>query len=512
VRYTRSDDMALTEPVLNANGLVAAPVPFAYFVEGIDTRIDPRNTEFEARAKTYTVALGARPVHDVSVFLYANRLAADVNLGKPDETGQASHIDGSVERLDAGARFAFSATQALWVKAGASREDSRLDQSIHVFLPNQALAKDSSFRTRPEGNDVALRYTARVSEDLELTAGAEAARLASPRTLQQDANVHFVSLASPQQFLDQSDVDTSKAVHAAARFGRGTFSAEAGLAWRDYRKDRDVFVASDQGQGSFTDNFRKRGADPFAGLVWKPAAGLTGRFACRRWVRPAALDTLQAVAVAGIPVEDQLVFPGGDLRQCRAQAEWTLSPQAFLEAHVEEARVRNLVSALDGVQNTRADVTNLDRLRNRVLTPPTRPDELEDTPVFGQGRARRLEVAYERTLGRSVGMRVHYEYADAKNTDPAFEGRMIPWIPRQRADLGLTWAPGWHTFVTVAGAWRSRRFSDEANATPVPAGWDARVNVFIESADKRWALEAYGFNLLKKETSDAFGLVASWRF
>ena len=32
------------------------------------------------------------------------------------------------------------------------------------------------------------------------------------------------------------------------------------------------------------------------------------------------------------------------------------------------------------------------------------------------------------------------------------------------------------------------------------------------SRDKRWAVEVYGFNLAKKEQSDVFGAVASWRF
>jgi tetratricopeptide (TPR) repeat protein len=512
VRYARSDDVSLTEPVVTVNGLFTDGMPVAYFLEGIDTRFDPRDTAFEGRARTYTAAVGAKPTHDLSFFLYANRLDAEVDIGKADATGTFGHIDGTVDRLDAGARFALSGREAIWLKAGTGREDSRLDQATTVFLPNQALTRGSSFNIRPESRDASARYSGRVAGSFELTLGAEYARVASPRTLVQDASLHFVGTPSPRESLDQNDVDRSQSVMALARAGRGDVVAEVGLAWRDYRKDRDIFVSVPQNSATLVENYRKTTTQPAGGLVWKPLGGHTGRLACLKWIRPASLDTLLPVAVAGMPLEDQFVFPGGDLRQCRAQWEWTASPVSFLTASYEDAHVNNLVSPLDGVLNTRADVTNLDRLRNRVLTPPTRPDQLEDVPVFGEGTFRRTHVAYERILGRGVAMRLHYEYVDSENTGATFAGKRIPWLARHHADVGATWAPGWHTFVTVSGAWRSQRYSDEANAVPVAAGWDARVNVFVESADKRWAVEAFAFNLLKKDTSDAYGVTASWRF
>ena len=115
-------------------------------------------------------------------------------------------------------------------------------------------------------------------------------------------------------------------------------------------------------------------------------------------MRPIALDTLMPVAIAGVPLEDQLVFAGGTLRQCRAQWEWAISERSFFNAHYEEARTKNLVSPLDGVLNTRTDITNLDRLCHhhhdlktnhglrlepgvgrRRLLPPDHPDHPELT-------------------------------------------------------------------------------------------------------------------------------------
>jgi hypothetical protein len=179
-------------------------------------------------------------------------------------------------------------------------------------------------------------------------------------------------------------------------------------------------------------------------------------------------------------------------------------------AWFERSRTRNLVSPLDGVQNTRADVTNLDRLRNRVIAAPVNPDLLEDIAVYGEGIARRASVAVEQLVTPRIGVRAHYTYTDSENT--AHAGLLIPYLARHNANLGLSFSPGWRTFFTAQAVYRSRRFADEANFIALPAGWDVQANIFVETADKRWAVEAYAANLLKKETSDLFGIVVSYRF
>jgi hypothetical protein len=249
-----------------------------------------------------------------------------------------------------------------------------------------------------------------------------------------------------------------------------------------------------------------------AGVAWRFAPEVLARASCRRWLRPIALDTLAPVAIAGVALDDQLVFSGGELEQCRAQLEWAPGRETFSSAYLERIRVRNLVSPLDGVQNTRADVTNLDRLRNRTVTAPAKPDRLEDTPIYGEGIARRAVVALERIVTPGIGARLHYIYTDSENTGAAFKDRRIPYLARHQANLGATWAPGWHTLVTAQAVYRTLRYADEANLSPLPAGWDAQVSVFVESPDKRWSLEAFGAGLLKKETPDVYGVALSYRF
>jgi outer membrane receptor protein involved in Fe transport len=109
-------------------------------------------------------------------------------------------------------------------------------------------------------------------------------------------------------------------------------------------------------------------------------------------------------------------------------------------------------------------------------------------------------------------MRAYYTYTESENDGPFAPGKRIPYLPRHQANVGGTWAPGGHTFLTLQAVYRSERFSDEANAQRLPPGWDAEVRLFLESADKRWAVEAVAANLLEKEASDVFGVTVSYRY
>jgi hypothetical protein len=511
MRYASSDDLRVWEPTLTLNGYVAAPVPTSYFVEGIETRIDPRNAAFDARGRTLTAALGLRPTHELSAFLYANRLSVDADIGGTGDVSVLQQVSGVVSRLDAGVRYAPTADASLWLKAGGGREDSTVRETTRIVLPELALTQVADFDTQPTSRDIALRGTVQGPAGLELTAGAEHARSETPKFLARDATVHFEGTSAAQESVRQEETDRSRAVYAFARWKGEALLLEAGLARRDYRKDRQFHAFSTQAIEA-EERYRRPGTDTAWGATLRPFAALLARGACRRWLRPASLDTLMPIAVAGIPLDDQMVLAGGTLRQCQAQLEWVVTPSLFATIDGGELAVRNLRSPLDGVINTRTDVTNLDRLRNRTLTQPGKPDQLEDLPAYGEGRLRRGHAALEAIVTPRLSARVHYTYADGVNTADAFRGLRIPYIARHTVNTGLTWSPGWRVFVSGVASYRSRRFADELNQAPLPAGWDAQANVFVETADKRWALEAYAANLLKKESSDAFGLVVSYRF
>ncbi len=510
VNYAHSDDLHVVEPVLTLNGYGASPFPTAYFAEVIDTHVDPGNTAIGVRARTYTAGLGAEPVHEVGAFLYATRFEVTADLGQPGVPGTFQHIDGTVSRFDAGVHYAPSTSSSFWIKAGASDQSSSLDQADQVAGPGFSLVQNSHLTLDPRQSDAALRHTLALSDAAQLDWGVEAARQKQPTFLARDALFHFPDATVGVQTVDQSARDRSSRAYGDLRVTQGALRLEAGVGWSEYRKDRDIEVTTASAV-HVEEALRKSKAEPFLGATWHAGTN-TVRAACRRWLRPASLDTLGPVAVAGMPIDDQLVLAGGELDQCRAQWEWNAARDTFLVARAERSRVANLFSPLDGVQNAIADITDLERLRNRVLTPPPIPDQLEDTPVYASGTVRRATAAVEQILTPRIGVRAGYVYTDSVNDGPAFQGRLVPYLPRHQGDLAATWAPGRRTFVTLDAIYRSRRFADEANQVALPAGWDCQARVFIETPDKRWALEAYAANLLKRQASDTFGVTLSYRY
>ena len=513
LHYARNDDASLFEPVLTLNGSGVAPFPTAYYVEGIDTHFRPRNSPVSAKGPTYTVAAGAKPTYELGAFVYANRLDVSADLGTPDVTGDFEHIDGTTSRIDAGLRYAPDSRQAFWLKGGAFREDATLDEVLRLLLPEGSIVQDSHLHIKPTSSDLQFRHTFAASDRLEFTWGAEGARQKMPSTFTRDASFRFEDSPFNPDTVADTDRDRSDLAYAIARIGTRDLRWEIGGDWRDYRKDRDIVVTRAAGDViPVEEHYRRRGADPIAGVTWRFAPAMLVRAACRRWLRPASLDTMAPVAVAGMALEDQLVLPGGRLDQCRGQWEWSDGHATFAMARYERTRVRNLVSPLDGVLNNQSDLSNPERLRNRVLAQPPKPDLLEDTPVYGEGVARRATLAFERIVDPRVTARAYYTYSDTENTDPAFSGRRIPYLPRHQASVGASLAPGHHIFLTAYAVYRTERFADEANTQALPSGWDAQLDVFVETPDKRWSVEATAANLLKKEASDTFGIIVTYRF
>jgi tetratricopeptide (TPR) repeat protein len=520
MRYNQTDDVKLYEPVLTLNGYVAGAVPFSYFGEVVDDQIEPRNTDLTLRSKTYTAALGAKPTHEVGVFGFATYTDFTADIGQPGVTGDFARLTGHGSRVDGGVRYAPDAQSSVWIKAGAFNENARFDEVVSVVVPGVTVLKATNFGFEQKSEDAAVRYVRAMNDALELSAGIEASRTRQPLSTTLDTVFRQPTDIGIPRTLDEPNDDRYKSVNALARFTRGALRIEAGAIWRDYRKDRSFVFSGPEftnGPVTFDEHHHHRNTDPLVGAVLRLNEDAKVRAACRRWLRPIGPDTLMPVAIAGIPVEDLLVLPGGEQKHCKVQAEWTLSKRSFVSASAEEIRTHNLISLADGVLNQGVTSVNLERLRNRVLTPPGKPDYLEDVPVFGEGRVSRATLAYERILTPRIGARFYYVYTHSENTGNGFDDLPLPYLARHQANAGLTWSlgplwRGWRCQLTALATYRTRRFTDEPNTILLPAGWDNSVTLFLESPDKRWAIEAYGANLAKKETSDVFGMVVSYRF
>jgi hypothetical protein len=500
--------------VATLNGYALFPTPVSYFAEVIDTRIRPGNTALTADARTLTAALGVKPRWDLGLFVYANRLTADADIGTPDATGLFQHVSGYNNRVDAGGHYALDAQSQFWFKAGAGGERSTVSSRSSIFFPGGSLARRDEFVTKPLAEDLALRYTRVWGDGREFSVGAEAARLRTTNAEVQDSFFYPPNSSILLNTLDSNERDRSASLYAAAQGQFGAWSLEGLIGSVTYRKNRDFHktLASPPAAGDYRESYDLNRTDATLGGVYRFQAGRLVRLACQAWTRPASPGSIAPVATAGIVVDDQLVFPGGKLSRCRGQLEWDATPTTFLSLSADVKRIDNLASLLDGVLNTRAGVANLDRLRTRQLPLPPKPDALEDVPVFSQAHVKSASMSLERLLTRSLAARFYYAYTDSADQYEGYRGNHVPYLPRHLASMGATWTLAGRSYVNAQAVYRSQRFSDEANLASIPPGWDLQVRAVVEMDRKHWTLEAYALNLLKKDASDVFGLIATYRF
>jgi tetratricopeptide (TPR) repeat protein len=513
LRGLTSANERLLEPVLTVNGYSAAATPFAYFGEVAYSDVDPRNLAFKAHQPSVTAALGVKPTYELGLFAFFNHLDSTSETGQRGVTGQFSDISGKADRIDTGLRYAPDSRTNLWIKAGAGREDSTSNSALSFLEPGVSLTQGLTFNQKPERSDAGARFTRRIREDVEVTLGAEAGRADNTVAVRQDSVFHAPGASVNQNRSNQTERDRSHAVHASVRATLGGVLFEAGVVARDYRKDFDAFVIRNGAAGELHEDYRRKGVDPLIGLAWRPSANAVVRGACRRWVRPAALDSILPVAIAGVPLDDQLVLPGGKLEQCRGQGDWTFARHTFASISAERIETSNLVSDIAGVLNVPVELTDIERLRNRLLTPIPLPDQLEGVPVYAGAVIRRGSVWLEHVVGRGLAVHGHYVYTDSGNTDlPPFGGKRVPYLARHQADLGLAWTPGRRVRFAFSAIHRTQRFTDELNRDPIRAGWDGYVSAFIETPDKRWTLELQALNLWKRDTVERYGMILGYRF
>ncbi len=513
-RYDHSRDFRLLEPTFSANGYANAGMPFAYFAEAIRTDTRPDRLAFDAGATTYTVALGARPSYELGLFVYANAFKADVALSPA--SGVQQLVAGDNQRLDLGAHYRFGPQSQAWLKLGQGSESSTV-RGMSTIATNIGPASSASFfQTKPEQHDQQWRHSFQANEQQELSWGAEHARMEKRNTLVQEDFYHVGVGLVPSDRLDQHDRDQSRELWLSDRYRASEqLILQGDLAWAGYSKRRDIVVYRDRTPPLtqlLPESYDRTSVTPRLGAVYVLDPGLRLRAAYQKWLRPASYNALSPVATAGIPIDDGLVYPGGSLSRYRGQLDWEISPTWYVNAFADQRRVDNLASPLDGVQNTRADVANLDRLRQKTLANLAAPDQLEASPVFSRGKADSAGVTVNHVLSPQLAGYLGYTDTHGQNTSVAYAGKRLPYLPQQRATLGLTWAGDQRLILSAQAVWRSARFADEANQIGLPAGWEATLKLHWESADKRWSFEAYAANLFKKSVEDLFGVDLVLRF
>lgn len=518
LRLGHSDDQSLIEPVLTFNGLAlpneSGGWPLAWFAEVIETQVRRRNTPLDADAHTLTIGLGIKPRWNVGFFLYANQLSADIESGTRGESGLHQVVDGRNRRIDAGLHWAPHTAAQWWLKVGHSRESSQVAELASIVVPGLNLARATDFSTRPSADDVQARYTRIFARQFEFHIGAERARMRSPNDLTQEPALGVPGSGVPRNRLVSLDSDHSTLTRAGLRWKGDAWTIEAGAGHTRYTKDR-AFVATlvnPPTTQNIDDDLARSRANWAMGASRRLAGNAVLRAACEDWVRPASSGSLMPLGTAGIIFDDQLVFAGGRSERCRAQLDWPLSRSTFVGAHIQHQRIANLFSLLDGVLNTRADVSNLDRLRNRNLPLPAKPDVLEDVSVFSLATQRGGGINLAHIFTPAIAAQIDYIHSVSRNTGPAFPGRQIPYLPRHRLQIGATWSLEGLGQLGGSAIHRSERYADEANLQRLEADWDVQLRWLMEFDRKRWTVEAFAANLLRKGASDSGGLIFTLRF
>jgi hypothetical protein len=519
-QVSRSGESAVTEGIVSANGVFAKP-RVSYFAEWIDTDIEPRRAVIAGRARTGTAALGWKPGWNSGAFLFLNRLTLDVDLGAPRVDGEYQHAEGTDDRADVGGYVGFDSKTQLWVKVGVGRQTSGLDtvsQTSSAIIPGLISVRETNFRMNKSTRDVALRFISTGEGRAMWGVGAEWGRVDRPQRLAQDLFVRPPGGSVPRRFLDTADDARSDTVQANMTREWGAWQIDAALGHTRFRQPRTFVVSVPAPLGFLStvpDPLRANATTGGVGVVatlGDTEARSVARATCGQWLRPAMSSTLQAVAIAGIAFDDQLVNVGGTARRCALRAEHTFGTRAFLAASWEAQSIDNLFSVLEGVVNTESDLANPERLRSRVLPQAPRFEQLEERPVFSEAKLQRMTISAEAFLHDRVSVRGHYAHTRSENRLSVFKGRLVPWVPRHQVNLALTWLRPGSGLVSVGPVYRSVRYRDEANQLAVPAGWDIQARVFHEWGEKRWSVEFFVQNAAKKAASTISGANLSVRF
>lgn len=509
---TRSDDLRTTTPSVVANGFANNVFPVAYFVEGLHVKLHPGNVAFDGKGSIVTAALGLAPREDVSVFAFASAFDADVN--SPAPSFKTDHTSGREDRLDLGLNYKFSPVSQMWLKAGVGEESA-----VNTTTEQQpARNLDTRFEFRPRNQDVQYRHSLRHGEH-EWTWGLENARtdksgiLTSNSRISQSSGGVLVS-----QIRDESpEVDKSWVAYLSDRVRfTDRWLLDLGLHYQDYEKTASSVTQVRQGAFLFTDGQSGRharsGFYPRLGLAYQPGVDEVWRLAYQKWLRPNAANTLSPVATAGIPLDAQVVLPGGELERLRFQFEKELSASTFVSLFLDRKRIHNLGEP-GSVLNQREEVANLDRLRNRsALILRASGEILEQPSVFLEGKIDSAGVSINQRMSDTLSGYANYVHTDSRNTHRFFADFDLPFMPRHRLTLGVNWVGAERLLLQAQAIYRTRRFIDEYHSDDLPAGWDATLKATWQSADKRWLVEGFATNLFKQRAATTVALNAVWRY
>jgi outer membrane receptor protein involved in Fe transport len=356
--------------------------------------------------------------------------------------------------------------------------------------------------------ELSLRHTLQLFKNHEISWGIE---LADRKT----DSFFFQELPLPNTFTaDYEFSEESTDFYASDRFRvSDQLTLQADLYLSEHERSAN-YIDSITGLPAVTTNetFTKDGVFPRLGLVYRFSPNQLVRLAYQEWIRPSGFSSLGQVATAGIPLDDRLVMRGGELNRLRGQIEWEWSAKTFTQVYLDFKEIDN--DLFDAIPFTVNELDDLVKLRQRDLGSLVRGDLLEfvSTPEYEGADIFNFGISINHRLGGGLGLFGRYIYTDSENNGTVNRGNLVPYLPEHTNALGATWTSpdGWY-FVTRF-VYRSERFSDAANLTPLEASWDGAVDLYKESPDKHLLFRFSVDNMVDRNQHAQYTVEVSARF
>lgn len=478
------------------NGYRNADRPVAWLVDLDHQRRVPDSDGLTVNQRNATVGLGGKLTPTLGAFVYANRLHVDAD--------NASPAQGDSWRVDTGLGWRLGAAAMTWLKAGEGRDDVQQQNpgTLHGWQ-----------RTQPVRHDVQWRISQDIRPGWTASAGAESWRTAVDKEV-------FAQARNPTD-TRQYDDDHGAQLWASLGADQPMLQWQADLMWQRYDKTkseltRTTFTNGRTAQVAEAVQKEQQGAYPRLGLRWRPWDALTLRSAWQDWIRPYSDGTLMPVATAGVPLADQYVLPGGHQRRLRLQADWQPG-DALVSLFADRMRVSD-PHLFGQVDNTPLALYDLASLQLDTLTNFDSVETLEHASAFGRGRLTDGGVEADWLLSPHWAASAGYVYSESQNLGPedgtvgaGLAGTMLPYVPRHRARMMLTWTA---SSLRIQGelAWRSERRTSEVGGDTLPAGWQTRLHAQWRSEDARWQIDGYLSHQMRTDHPTALGATLVWKY
>lgn len=512
------------------NGYRNEKIPFAYFFEGDAVSVRPAAGSLNGDIGMATIGLGARPTHELGVFLFANRERLDSILTDPGNGFFGTPQEGRNGRADLGFSYRFSPDAQSWFKIG-SGELRRLVDGEATDIPGSQLFSsvfplnvfgdrgEFIYRTKVSADDWQWRHVVDVNRHWQLGFGVEHGRQSMPLLVQQylptDAGLFYYGTREETAH-ESLDYHWSNRLQLSDTFMLQFDLAQQQLKKRFRREQFFGVVDLFETPQSRESEQRFRQVNPRLGLAWQPRPGQTVRVAWQAWRRPAAQNTLAGIDTAGIALDDRLLAVGGHLQRVRAQYESELSERTFLALFADRSKIDNLLNP-GGTLVSGTALDTLERLRKLFIAGQGAVDIYEATPDFSAGRVDSAGAALNHVVNSRLAVSGAYSHRQSRNTaGGASSGKAIPLLPRHLVQFGATWFPLPRLRLEALGIYRSARFVDEANSSELASGWNFSLRGGWETADKRFAAQLRAENLLSGaaagfERKPLLGLLLIWR-